>query len=269
MVCFSNCKINIGLYIVQKRIDGFHNINTVFVPLPLYDVLEVLPSDNMDLTVYNQKIPGKKSENIVIKAYQLLQKKYHLAPVHIHLLKNIPIGAGLGAGSANGAYTLQLLNEYFSLQISKNELLEMALELGSDCPFFIENKPVYATQRGEIFTPIDLNLNPYKLVIINPGIHISTLWAFQQVQPTAPKFDLLEAIQHPMQDWKNLISNDFEPAVLSQYPAIQQIKETLYQQGAQYASLSGTGSTVYGFFNKKENPVFSFPQNYWVKEVTF
>ena len=269
MIRFSNCKINIGLYIVQKRMDGFHNLATIFVPLPTYDVIEILPSTKVALHIYNQKIPGNKKDNIVLKAYHLLAEKYNLPPVQIHLLKNIPVGAGLGAGSANGVNTLQLLNDYFSLQISKNELRSLAASLGSDCPFFIENQPCYATQKGDELVPIDIDFSNYTLVLVNPGIHIATPWAFSNITPKTPKYDLLNAIKEPIHQWKNSIYNDFETVVFAQHPSIKNIKETLYSLGAVYASLSGTGSTVYGFFEKNTTLRYSFPPHYWIKEVTF
>ena len=267
MIRFSNCKINIGLYVVQKRTDGYHNLATIFVPLPLYDVIEVIPSKQVVLHIHHQKIPGDKKDNTILKAYHLLAHKYHLQPVQFDLLKNIPAGAGLGAGSANGAYTLQLLNDYFSLQISKKELGSLAASLGSDCPFFIENQPCYATQKGDDLAPIHIDFSNYTLVLVNPGIHIATPWAFSNITPKIPKYDLLNAIKEPIHQWKNSIFNDFEEAVFTQYPSIKNIKETLYNLGAIYASLSGTGSTVYGFFDKNRVPNFLFPSHYWVKEI--
>ena len=187
MIVFPNCKINLGLNVLGKRPDGYHNIETVFYPLPFYDVLEVIQSSNnqqpVELFLSGNKIEGKTENNLCVKAYHLLKKDFpQLPPVKIYLHKVIPAGAGLGGGSADGAFTLILLNDKFHLQLSQQQLLNYALQLGSDCPFFIINKPCFAQQRGEILEPIQLNLSAYKLIIINPGIHVNTGWAFTQVE---------------------------------------------------------------------------------------
>lgn len=270
MVIFSNCKINIGLNIVNKRIDGYHNLETVFYPLPLYDVLELLAADETSITTYGLTIPGNISDNIILKAYHLLKKDFvNLPPVHFYLLKNIPAGAGLGAGSANGAYTLIALNKKFNLNLSTSQLINYALQLGSDCPFFIVNQPCFATGRGEIFESLYIDLSDYKIIIVNPGIHISTPRAFSQINPTIPSNPLPVIVSNPIAEWKDHITNDFEPAVFKTYPEIEEIKNRLYAAGAVFALMSGSGSTVYGLFEKKATPSLHFPEKYFVKNLQF
>jgi len=258
----------LGLHITVKRPDGFHNLETVFYPLPLTDALEVISSNSNEVIQFNltgATIEG--GDNICIKAYQLLKKDFPQLPhIQMHLHKNIPIGAGLGGGSADGAFTLLLLNKKYGLEITEKQLLHYALQLGSDCPFFIKNKPCFASGRGEELVEIALQLSSYKIVIVNPGIHINTGWAFSQLTPKPAAYNLSEAILQPVEQWKNTISNDFEEPIFNHHPAIKEIKDVLYQQGAVYASMSGSGSTVFGFFAKDQNVSFSFPPAYYVKE---
>lgn len=251
MIVFPNCKINIGLNILGKRTDGYHNLETIFYPLPLYDVLDVIQHANdiqsCELFLTGITIAGKLEDNLCVKAYHLLKKdNLQLPPVKIYLHKTIPAGAGLGGGSADGAFMLGLVNDKFRLHLSQEKLLSYALELGSDCPFFIINKPCFAEQRGEILEPVTLNLHGYKLLLINPGIHISTGWAFSQVNYSAN--DLKNAVGKPVEQWRELITNNFEEPVFEKFPEIAAIKNQLYASGALYASMSGTGSTVYGIF---------------------
>ncbi|WP_114791104.1 4-(cytidine 5'-diphospho)-2-C-methyl-D-erythritol kinase [Niabella yanshanensis] len=268
MIRFSNCKINIGLYITGKRPDGYHNLETVFFPLPLYDVIELIEAPETAITVTGQLIPGRLEDNIIIKAWSLLKKDFPQLPsVHFYLLKNIPAGAGMGAGSANGAHTLIALNQKFSLQLTEEQLLQYALQLGSDCPFFILNRPVLATGRGEVFAGTHLDLSGYRIVIVNPGIHISTPWAFSRLQPATPLLPLEKSIVKPVQEWKSFVFNDFEAAVFSEYTEIRNIKELLYHTGAVYALMSGSGSTVYGIFEKSQNVILNFPENYFIRQI--
>lgn len=268
MIVFSNCKINLGLNIVGKRADGYHNLETVFYPLPFYDVIELIESDNTTLTVFGNSIPGAVKDNIILKAYDLLQKDFpHISPVAFYLLKNIPIGAGLGAGSANGAMTLMALNETFNLQLSEQQLKDYALQLGSDCPFFIVNQSGFATGRGEVLTPVTLDLADYKIIIVNPGIHISTAAAFSHITPTHPIHSLEAFIHQPVTEWKDIINNDFEPGIFKLYPEIKNIKDQLYHAGAVFSLMSGSGSTVYGIFHKKDHPKLNFPENYFIKTI--
>ncbi|MFT4092819.1 MAG: 4-(cytidine 5'-diphospho)-2-C-methyl-D-erythritol kinase [Niabella sp.] len=268
MIVFPNCKINLGLYITGKRADGYHNIETIFLPLPFYDVLELMDAQKTGITVFGNTIPGRPEDNIVLKAWRLLKKKFPiLPPVHFCLLKNIPAGAGLGAGSANGAFTLIALNEKYQLRLSADQLMHYALQLGSDCPFFIFNKATFASGRGEIFNAIDLDISAYKIVIVNPGIHIATPWAFSQAKPAKVPHNLKHIIKEDIIYWKKMITNNFEYPVFLQYPEIEAIKNTLYANGASFALMSGSGSTVYGLFKKSISPEFNFPENYFVRTI--
>jgi 4-diphosphocytidyl-2-C-methyl-D-erythritol kinase len=272
MVCFPNAKINLGLHIVGKRPDGFHNLHTVFYPIQIKDILEVIPVQNEQQQIqFSQSgipVDGNEANNLCVKAYQLIKKLKPAVPaIQMHLHKNIPMGAGLGGGSADGAFALKQLNQQFDLNIPQSELLEMALQLGSDCPFFIYNQPCLATGRGEILTPISLDLSAYSIFIVNPGIHVNTGWAFSQITYKSPAISLSEAINLPIAEWKKNIENDFETAVFKTYPAIEQIKNKLYEAGAIYASMSGSGSTVFGIFNAQKQLSDFFPTSYFCKWV--
>ncbi len=276
MVVFPNCKINIGLSICSKRADNFHNLSTIFIPIPLTDALEIIPaaSSTAKQVIYSQSgitIDGNETDNICVKAYYLLKKDFPMLPaVRLHLHKNIPMGAGLGGGSADAAFTLQLLNNQFKLNLSTSQLIDYSLQLGSDCPFFIINQPCFATGRGEILEELDLDLSAYKIMLINPGIHINTGWAFKQLQlsgtqPAANNFK--EIINEPIETWKAFLTNDFELPVFELYPEIKNIKEVLYSHGAKYAAMSGSGSTIFGIFEKYSIPTIKFPKNYFLKTL--
>lgn len=268
MITFPNCKINLGLNIVSKRDDGYHNIETVFFPIHLKDAIEVIEKENFKFSTSGLAIEGEQENNLCNKAYHLLKKDFsQLPPVHMHLHKAIPMGAGLGGGSADGAFTLKLLNKKFGLSLSEKQLSEYSLLLGSDCPFFIINKPCFATGRGEIFEQINLDLSAFKIVIVHPGIHISTSWAFSNINPVVPKRSIKGVIQQPIETWKEELINDFEEPVFTLYPEIKNIKTELYNSGAIYASMSGSGSAVYGIFEKDKTTSFSFPENYFVKDL--
>ena len=269
MVVFPNAKINLGLNIIEKRADGFHNIETVFLPIKICDILEVISTkDEMIFSSTGLAIDGNVENNLCLKAYYLLKKEFGLPPIKIHLHKVIPMGAGLGGGSANAAFVLNLLNNKFQLNLTQKQLLNYALQLGSDCPFFILNKPAFASSRGEELQPINLNLTAYKILIINPKIHISTAWAFNNITPQKPIQSIKSSIQLPIEDWKHNLTNAFEIPVFNCYPSIQKIKEILYINGAVYASLTGSGSTVYGIFKKEEIPInIEFNENYFVQWV--
>lgn len=273
MIVFPNCKINLGLHILQKRSDGFHDLETVFYPLPLQDALEIVQNDINEpfLTFSSSGLPveGMLEDNICFKAYHLLKQRFsHLPSIKMHLHKVIPMGAGLGGGSADGAFTLQLLNRKFNLGLSETELINYSLQLGSDAPFFIINKPCYATGRGEKMIPVPLDLTAYKLLIVNPGLHINTGWAFKQITPHANRPFIKEIIQCSLQKWKDQLINDFEAPVSALYPEIATIKKELYRHGALYAAMSGSGSTLFGIFPKEvlvQN--LDFPKHYFIKEV--
>lgn len=252
MICFPNAKINIGLQIIAKRPDGYHNLSSVFYPIAICDALEFFTSTEEGLYTYQMPI-FEKENNIVWKAYQLLKSKYNIPTLQIHLLKNIPIGAGMGGGSADAAFFLKEANNYFSLQLKDDELMSLALQLGSDCPFFIKNIPCKAEGRGELLQPISLTLINYNIVVVFPDIHISTAWAFSNICIKENHFDLNNINSIAVKDWKQYIINDFEEVIFEKYPAIADIKNTLYVNGAIYASMSGSGSAVYGIFEKQQN----------------
>jgi len=250
MISFPNAKINLGLHITEKRADGFHNLETVFLPVGWTDALEIAESDELRFTTSGIRISGSPESNLVMKAYSLLRKDFNIPALKIHLHKQIPFGAGLGGGSADGAFMLRLLNHTFNLDISQEKLLEYAAVLGSDCPFFILNKPVFATGTGNIMNEINLNVKGLYLLLVKPPVEVSTARAFQNVVPQKPVVSLSELINLPVQDWKNNIVNQFESSVFPQYPAISDIKTQLYNMGAVYASMSGSGSCVFGLFNE-------------------
>lgn len=255
MLTFPNAKINIGLNITGKRSDGFHNIESVFYPVEWCDVLEIIISEENEVKFQSSglKIPGNESSNLCLKAWNLLKKDYFSSisqPPIIHLHKVIPMGAGLGGGSADGAFTLKMLNEIYNLKLSNNELKNYARQLGSDCAFFIENRPVYCYDKGDQFEDFSLNLKGKYVVLVNPAIHISTAEAYSGISPKKPKILLKEALKQPISTWKEIIKNDFEEKLLLKYPTIADVKASLYQSGAIYASMTGSGSTVYGIFEK-------------------
>lgn len=273
MIVFPNCKLNLGLHILRKRSDGFHDLETVFYPLPLLDALEIIQSEDKNspllFTTSGLLVDGNPEDNICYKAYHLLRESFpQLPPVKMHLHKAIPMGAGLGGGSADGAFTLLLLNKKFNLGLRETELIGFALQLGSDAPFFVLNQPCFATGRGEKMEPLPLDLSAYKILIVNPGIHVNTSWAFRQLTPTANRPSLKERINQPVEQWKDLITNDFEGPVSAAYPEIREVKEALYSHGATYAAMSGSGSTLFGLFPKTTVlQDLSFPSHYFVKEV--
>ena len=270
MIVFPNCKINLGLHILNKREDGFHNLETVFYPVDLKDALEIIPAPNstIEFSGSGLTVEGKEADNICIKAYQLLKRDFPQLPViKMHLHKAIPMGAGLGGGSADGAFTLQVLNKKFNLRLSVQQIIDYALQLGSDCPFFVINKPCYATSRGELLEGINITLADYKIVIINPRIHINTGWAFSKIIPVVPKKSIQEIILQSILTWKDELINNFENPVFEKYPEIKNIKEELYNMGAVYAAISGSGSTVYGIFEKKISLQPFTDKNYFAKII--
>jgi 4-diphosphocytidyl-2-C-methyl-D-erythritol kinase len=265
MVLFPHGKINLGLRILRRRGDGFHDLDTVFYPLPVRDVLEIIRAERLLFTPTGLPIPGDPATNLCIKAFQLLKKDFgDLSPVHIHLHKHIPIGAGLGGGSSDGASMLKLLNQSFRLQLGTESLLEYAAQLGSDCPFFILDQPCVAGGRGEQLRPISLDLSGYSLMIVHPDIHVSTAWAFSQTVPDAGRRPVKEVVGLPIDAWAGELVNDFEGPLFGHYPALQVIKEQLYRGGALYASLTGSGSGLFGIFEKGRLPSLTFDKDYQV-----
>ena len=252
MITFPNIKINLGLSITEKRPDGYHNLETVFYPVALEDALEIRtnPEAQQKFTLHQHgmEIAGNPENNLVVKAYLLLDKEFHLPPVEIHLYKHIPSGAGLGGGSSDAAFMLKLLNEHYNLQLSDNQLEDYAATLGADCACFIKNTPTYAEGIGNIFSPIELSLKGYRIMIVKPDVFVSTREAFANIRPHRPEYPVREVIRRPVAEWKDTLINDFEASVFPQYPVIGEIKEELYHQGAIYASMSGSGSSVFGLF---------------------
>ena len=261
MLLFPNAKINLGLNVVEKRDDGYHNIETVFYPIGLSDVLDVQVSESCsDYSFSASGIPidGDPENNLIVKAYRLLRSQYQFPPIDISLAKQIPFGAGLGGGSSDAAFMLKALNKMFELKITPKKLEKIASLIGADCPVFIKNKPVFATGIGNVFTPIKLSLKGYFLLLVKPDIHVSTPEAYSLVVPEKSEISLLELIQKPIAEWKDLIKNDFEKSVFANHPEIEKIKNDLYGMGAEYASMSGSGSSVYGIFKTvpEQNDLF-------------
>jgi len=246
MIVFPNAKINIGLNVIEKRQDGFHNIESCFFPIPWKDALEVVEAGSFSFSSSGIAIPG--TTNIVELAYNLLRDKYNLPPIAVHLHKNIPIGAGLGGGSADGAFMLSLLNQLFKLSLSNEQLKEFAGKLGSDCPFFIDNKPAFVEGTGNIFSSINLDLSGNYLAVNYPDIHVDTASAYKNLVPAKPEFSLKSILEaKALNEWAGLVKNDFEK---NADPEIIKVREELYQRGAIYASMSGSGSAVYGIYKK-------------------
>ena len=268
MVLFPNCKINLGLNITRKRADGYHDLETVFYPLHVKDALEVIPATETDFQISGLPVDGNIDDNLCLKAFKLLQKDFPgLPPVSIYLYKAIPLGGGLGGGSADGAFMLSMLNKQFNLNLSEHQLIDYALKLGSDCPFFIINTPCFATGRGENLTRVKVDLSDYKIVLVNPRIHVSTREAFAKLSPVVPAKSIREIISQPISTWKDELVNDFEKHVFEQFPAIKEIKDRLYNAGAAYASMTGSGSSVYGIFEVNQKFDTRFPERYFCKSI--
>jgi 4-diphosphocytidyl-2-C-methyl-D-erythritol kinase len=249
MVSFPNAKINLGLNITEKRSDGFHNIESCFYPVQWSDVLEILPSSETRFSSSGIPIPGDINSNLCIKVYETLKKDFDsIPPVNIHLLKNIPIGAGMGGGSSDAAFTARALNDLFALGLSLDQLENYVRLLGSDCAFFVNNLPVFAFDKGDRFRKTSLSLKKYYISIVYPGIHISTKEAYSGVIPQKPELSIENIIQMDIKEWKGILKNDFETSLFPKYPRLKELKEDFYKNGAIYASMTGSGSAVYGIF---------------------
>ncbi|MBC8051725.1 MAG: 4-(cytidine 5'-diphospho)-2-C-methyl-D-erythritol kinase [Sphingobacteriaceae bacterium] len=248
MLNFPNAKINIGLNILSRRSDGYHNLETVFYPVGIKDALEVIEAEELSFEASGIEIPGYANENLCLKAYELLKKDFDISPIKIHLHKQIPIGAGLGGGSADAAFFIRLVNEKFNLNLDIPSMENYARLLGADCAFFIQNKPVFAYGKGDEFLPVNLDLSKYFLVLVMPPVHVSTGEAYRGVKPSVPQIPLKELISLPVPEWKTAIKNDFEESVFRNHSSIRGIKAALYEAGALYASMSGSGASVYGIF---------------------
>ena len=252
MIVYPNAKINIGLNVIRKRDDGYHELSSVFYPiLDVYDVLEILLSDKFTFFSSGIEIPGE--DNICEKAWKLLYDDFGIGDVKIHLHKLIPVGSGLGGGSADASFTLKVLNELFEMNLSNAQLEKYALQLGADCPFFIDNIPKYVQGIGEKMTAFDLDLSDYEIRLINPEIHISTKDAYSEVVPKIPEITIEESIKLPIKEWRNKLKNDFEKSVFEKHPQLKELKENLYNDGAIYASMSGSGSVLFGVFSKQNS----------------
>lgn len=264
MLYYSNAKINLGLNIIEKREDGFHNIETVFYPINVKDALEFIPSNSLSLDSSGIEIDCSLDDNLIIKAYRLLQKDFNLPSIKFYIHKLIPFGAGLGGGSANAAYTLLELNNFFKLNLSESKLLEYAKQLGSDCAFFIKNKPIYAEQKGDVFTDVSIDLSGYRILLIHPGFGISTPEAYANITSSKPPKSVKQIVSQSIETWKEELTNDFEKPIFNKYPILAEIKERLYKNGAIYAAMSGSGSSMFGIF--KEQPKTDDYKKYWIWE---
>ncbi len=275
MVSFPNAKINIGLNIIGKRTDGFHNLETIFFPIAVKDAVEIVENQNaLNDVIFSStgnNLNLRDDDNLCVKAYRLLKKDYPQIPsIKIHLHKNIPMGAGMGGGSADSSAILSLLNKKFELNISTDKLLDYALQLGSDCPFFIINKPCFATGRGEVLSEINVDLSAYKIMIVHPGIHVNTGEAFARLNTNnfSAAGELKQQIKLDIHLWRDVIKNDFEVPVFKQHPTIKEIKEKFYNDGAIYSAMSGSGSTVFGIFSIKTITAdIKFPSHYFSQMV--
>lgn len=261
MIIYPNAKINIGLNVVERRSDGYHNIETVFYPINLQDALEIKSMPNTKDDSYKFKIAGtlldgSPDDNLVVRAYNLLKKDFNLPPVNMYLYKHIPTGAGLGGGSSDAAYTIRTLNEIFALHLEISEMEKYAAQIGADCAFFIQNKPVYATGIGNVFSDVELPIRGKTILLVKPDIFVSTSDAYSHIVPHRPEVPLNELVRMPIEEWKDRVVNDFEDSVFPKFPEIAAIKDKLYDMGAVYASMSGSGSAVYGIFDEPQENVY-------------
>lgn len=255
MIAYPNAKVNLGLSILAKRADGYHDIESVFLPVNWRDILEVVEDKEgaqgkVTFTATGITVPNDGKANLCERAYQLLHSRHGLPAVRMHLHKLVPIGAGMGGGSSDAAFTLQLLNKLYSLEEDDTALEQMAAQLGSDCPFFIRNSPHLVSGRGEVMQPINLNLSGFHLLIVYPKIHIGTTEAYAGVVPKRPPIAIKEIIEQPLKQWKALLHNDFEDSLFPKYPSLKELKAMMYAQGAAYTSMTGSGSAVYGIFHR-------------------
>jgi 4-diphosphocytidyl-2-C-methyl-D-erythritol kinase len=250
MITFPNCKINLGLWVTQRRSDGYHNIQTVMLPVPWCDILEIVPAiaSETTLTLTGNQVESPVENNLCYRAWRLMADEFKIPTVNIRLHKIIPTGAGLGGGSSDASFTLRMLNTMFQLNLRDEILRSLAVQLGMDCPFFIENVPALSTGRGEFLKPASINLEGFYLVIVKPPFHVSTAAAFAGTRPVYRENSIDEFTALPVQDWKKVLHNDFEDSVFDLYPDIREIKNILYRHGAVYAALSGSGSAVFGLF---------------------
>lgn len=264
MLKFPSAKINLGLNVLFKREDGYHELETALIQVPFFDILEILPSHEFVFKQSGLFVDGNFENNLCVKAFRLIQKNHTLPNIYLHLNKIIPMGAGLGGGSADAAFVIRMLNECFELKLSVKHMQDYASQLGSDCPFFISDVPQLARGRGEILQPIDLNLKGYYIKLINIGLHVSTKDAFSNVVFSNNSKSIQDILLLPIESWKKELKNDFEISVFKIYPQLADIKNMLYGEGAVYASMSGSGSTMFGIY--KEKPKLNYENDSTVLE---
>ncbi|MAY84044.1 MAG: 4-(cytidine 5'-diphospho)-2-C-methyl-D-erythritol kinase [Flavobacteriales bacterium] len=262
----ANAKINLGLFISAKRPDGYHELESLFLPIPWCDEIQFEESEEFNFSSSGIEIPHDSNGNLVSRAYQLLKKDFDLPNISIHLKKQVPIGAGLGGGSSDAAHMLKALNEYFKLGLNNEKLAQYALELGSDCPFFIENKAAIASGRGELLEQVDLPKIPNKLLMVVPPLHISTAKAYSLIKPKQAEHSIKEILKMPFEDWQSVLINDFEGALRNEYPVLQEIRKKLLDSKASFVSMSGSGSAFYAFY-ENWNELPNFPEDYNVQKL--
>ena len=256
MIVRPNAKINIGLNIVEKRADGFHNLESLMVPFGLTDELKLTENKRhgakkFELVIDGLPVDGSLDTNLVSRAYHLINADYNLPPVRVVLKKQIPMGAGLGGGSADGAFTITALNKMFDLKLSVEAMQRYAAMLGSDCALFVQNKPAFATSRGEILKPVNINLKGYSILIVKPDVHVNTAQAYKLLTPHRPEIPITDLLDKKPEEWRGKMVNDFEEPIFKMHPILNDIKTTMYSAGAAYASMSGSGSAIYGLFAGK------------------
>ena len=272
MICHPNAKINLGLNVTERRPDGYHNLETVFYPIPVCDALQV--ETNADIppaifpegcAVHVDKLPDytlstagididcPPEKNLLIKALRALKQDFDLPHLYIYMYKQIPSGAGLGGGSSDAAFMMKTLNAMFSLGLGDDELERRVAVLGADCAFFVRNLPVFATGIGNIFRPLELSLAGWHLVLVKPDIFVSTKEAYSGIRPHSPATPVTDIVRRPVEEWRGLLDNDFEEGIFALHPAIAGIKEQLYARGAAYAAMSGSGSSVFGLFRQMQD----------------
>lgn len=261
MIVFPNAKINVGLNITSKRADGYHNLESVFYPIPLKDVLEIVVAEDgvTEMQIGGLSIDGDVSNNTVMKAYRLLKEEYDLPAVKIFLEKVIPFGAGLGGGSADASFAIKLLNDMFRLGMDTVKMESVAAKIGADCPFFIQNKPSFVTGIGDVLSPIEFSLAGVYFLLVKPDDFVSTKEAYSKVVPKTPVLPLSDMVMKPISEWKYNVVNDFEESVFASHPTVKSVKDTMYENGAMYASMSGSGSSVFGFFRSEVDVESLFP----------
>lgn len=263
MLLYPNCKINLGLNVLRRRSDGYHELETLFYPVNATEAIVIEPSDLFSFKVEGITIDGDLKDNLCVKAWNLISSRYELTPVSITLYKYLPMGAGLGGGSSDAAYVIKGINQLFDLGMAEVEMAEIAATIGSDAPFFIYNKPMLATGRGEVLEPIDFSLSGYHIRLIKPSFGISTKEAYSGITPSDENsLSVKQILELPIREWQGLLKNDFERHLFERYPELAQIKEDFIKQGAVYAAMSGSGSTIFGLFDNTPNPCFAKP-GYW------